>query len=162
MPDARAPCRCSCTELRSRIQQITDGEYAAAKRDVDALRVELGQQPLPSLQATLEEKSQQYVHSSLPRFLPPTPRLYYFNRLRNGIPRLTRAVPGIRYLNERRLSGEPGQKRAAEELLLGGESAGQAAPSKRPRGRPKGSKNRKVSDGAKEASVSAGPDAGET
>jgi len=51
-----------CTELRTRIQQITDGEYAAAKRDVDALRAELGQPPLPGLQATLEEKSQQYGH----------------------------------------------------------------------------------------------------
>jgi hypothetical protein len=48
-----------CAELRARIQQITDGEYATAKRDVDALRAELGQPPLPSLQATLEEKSQQ-------------------------------------------------------------------------------------------------------
>ena len=61
-----------CTELRSRIQQITDGEYAIAKRDVDALRGELGQPPLPSLQATLEEKSAQYVPSLLLR-LPPTP-----------------------------------------------------------------------------------------
>jgi hypothetical protein len=50
-----------CAELRARIQQITDGEYATAKRDVDALRAELGQPPLPGLQATLEEKSQQYV-----------------------------------------------------------------------------------------------------
>ena len=50
-----------CAELRARIQQITDGEYANAKRDVDALRAELGQPPLPSLQATLEEKSQQYA-----------------------------------------------------------------------------------------------------
>jgi hypothetical protein len=50
-----------CADLRARIQQITDGEYATAKRDVDALRAELGQPPLPGLQATLEEKSQQYV-----------------------------------------------------------------------------------------------------
>jgi hypothetical protein len=55
-----------CAELRARIQQITDGEYASAKRDVDGLRAELGQPPLPSLQATLEEKSQQYA--------PPSPR----------------------------------------------------------------------------------------
>lgn len=48
-----------CADLRARIQQITDGEYANAKRDVDALRAELGQPPLPTLQATLEEKSQQ-------------------------------------------------------------------------------------------------------
>jgi hypothetical protein len=48
-----------CADLRARIQQITDGEYANAKRDVDALRAELGQPPVPGLQATLEEKSQQ-------------------------------------------------------------------------------------------------------
>jgi hypothetical protein len=50
-----------CADLRARIQQITDGEYATAKRDVDTLRAELGQPPLPGLQATLEEKSQQYA-----------------------------------------------------------------------------------------------------
>ncbi|KAI0273511.1 hypothetical protein BC834DRAFT_854140 [Gloeopeniophorella convolvens] len=91
-----------CTELRTRIQQITDGEYASAKRDVDALRAELGQGPLPSLQATLEEKSQQY-------------------------------------LQERRLNAEQNSKRAADEILFDG---AQAASAKRPRGRPKGSKNR--------------------
>jgi hypothetical protein len=56
-----------CADLRARIQQITDGEYATAKRDVDALRAELGQPPLPGLQATLEEKSQQYVCHKLLR-----------------------------------------------------------------------------------------------
>jgi len=91
-----------CTELRTRIQQITDGEYATAKRDVDTLRVELGQPPLPSLQATLEEKSQQY-------------------------------------LQERRLGGEQHSKRTAEEIIPEGTPA---ASTKRPRGRPKGSKNR--------------------
>lgn len=55
-----------CADLRARIQQITDGEYATAKRDVDALRAELGQPPLPGLQATLEEKSQQYVRQKRP------------------------------------------------------------------------------------------------
>ncbi|ETW86229.1 hypothetical protein HETIRDRAFT_425159 [Heterobasidion irregulare TC 32-1] len=94
-----------CTELRSRIQQITDGEYAIAKRDVDALRGELGQPPLPSLQATLEEKSAQY-------------------------------------LAERRMSSELGQKRPADEMLLGGGGDIQPTPGKRPRGRPRGSKNR--------------------
>jgi hypothetical protein len=46
-----------CSDLRSKIQAITDGDYAVAKREVDALRAELGQAPLPSLQATLDEKS---------------------------------------------------------------------------------------------------------
>ena len=45
--------------LRLQINALTEGEYAVAKRDVDRLRVELGQQPLPSLQSTLDEKSAQ-------------------------------------------------------------------------------------------------------
>ncbi|KAI0053946.1 hypothetical protein FA95DRAFT_1568276 [Auriscalpium vulgare] len=94
-----------CKELRNRIQQITDGDYASAKRDVDALRVELGEPALPSLQATLEEKSQQY-------------------------------------LLERRLSAEQNtHKRAADEMVL--EGVAPPPGTKRPRGRPKGSKNRK-------------------
>ena len=46
-----------CTDLRSKIQTITDGEYASARRLVDSLRAELGQPPLPSLQETIEEKA---------------------------------------------------------------------------------------------------------
>ncbi|KAL5490002.1 hypothetical protein ACEPAI_4835 [Sanghuangporus weigelae] len=100
-----------CSDLRAKIQIITDGEYTFAKREVDALRAELGQPPLPSLQQTLEEK-------------------------------------GRAYLNERRLNGAPAStesgtpassapKRGATEL------AATDAPMKRPRGRPKGSKNKK-------------------
>ncbi|KIM86318.1 hypothetical protein PILCRDRAFT_65167 [Piloderma croceum F 1598] len=91
-----------CGELRATITTITDGEYAIAKQDVDRLRLELGQPPLPSLQSTLDEKSSQY-------------------------------------LNERRLNGDgQAQKRSATETPLDG----QPASGKRPRGRPKGSKNR--------------------
>lgn len=55
-----------CTDLRNRIRTIEDGDYALAKRDVDALRSELDEPPLPSLQQVLEEKSQQYVRFLLP------------------------------------------------------------------------------------------------
>jgi hypothetical protein len=110
-----------CAELRARIQQITDGEYATAKRDVDTLRAELGQPPLPSLQTTLEEKSQQYVA------LSPC------SAFANGV------FPVNRYLQERRLGVEQNNKRPAEEMLLDGTPA---SSTKRPRGRPKGSKNR--------------------
>ncbi|KAF5357979.1 hypothetical protein D9756_001209 [Leucocoprinus leucothites] len=48
-----------CNDLRTKIAQLTDGEYAIAKRDVDRLRQELGQLPLPNLQETLEEKTAQ-------------------------------------------------------------------------------------------------------
>jgi hypothetical protein len=50
-----------CGDLQKQIQNITDGDYATAKRDVDKLRQELGQPPLPSLQQILEERSQQCV-----------------------------------------------------------------------------------------------------
>ena len=39
------------------MEAIEHGEYAIAKRECDLLRTELGQPPLPSLQALLEEKS---------------------------------------------------------------------------------------------------------
>ena len=50
-----------CSDLRHKIQTITDGEYAIAKRDVDQLRAELGQPPLPNLQETLEERKRESV-----------------------------------------------------------------------------------------------------
>jgi hypothetical protein len=46
-----------CDDLRSKIKAITDGEYMVSKREVDKLRQELGQEPLPSLQHMLDEKS---------------------------------------------------------------------------------------------------------
>lgn len=46
-----------CNDLRSKIQLVSDGEYAAAKHQVDSLRAELGMAPLPSLQQTMAEKS---------------------------------------------------------------------------------------------------------
>ncbi|KAJ8501685.1 hypothetical protein ONZ51_g490 [Trametes cubensis] len=48
-------------DLQHKIKTISEGEYAVAKQDVDRLRQELGQPPLPSLQTTLEEKSAEYL-----------------------------------------------------------------------------------------------------
>ena len=56
-------CVPRCSDLRLKIQTITDGEYAIAKRDVDQLRAELGQPPLPNLQETLEERKRESVLS---------------------------------------------------------------------------------------------------
>ena len=53
-------------DLQTKIRSITDGEYAVAKQDVDRLRQELGQPPLPSLQSTLEEKSAECVLVGVP------------------------------------------------------------------------------------------------
>lgn len=41
------------------MNQLSEGDYAVAKNDVDRLRQELGQPPLPSLQSTLDEKASQ-------------------------------------------------------------------------------------------------------
>lgn len=48
-----------CGDLRLKITSLTEGEYAVAKKDVDRLRLELGQPPIPSLQSTLDERSSQ-------------------------------------------------------------------------------------------------------
>lgn len=50
----------------------------------------------------------------------------------------------IRYLHERRLGADQNNKRAADETLVEGAASGgsQGTSTKRPRGRPKGSKNR--------------------
>ncbi|EPQ57761.1 hypothetical protein GLOTRDRAFT_71619 [Gloeophyllum trabeum ATCC 11539] len=85
-----------CQDLNAKIKVISDGDYAIAKRDVDRLRQELGQPPLPSLKEILEEK-------------------------------------GIAYLKDRMKAGD---KRAAADGAEG-------QPGKRPRGRPRGSKNKK-------------------
>ncbi|KAF8725020.1 hypothetical protein AX14_008463 [Amanita brunnescens Koide BX004] len=105
-----------CEELRRKIEHLTDGEYSSAKRDVDRLRAELGQPPVPSLQATLEEKKSQYLF-------------------------------------ERRMNGT--DTSMANVKRNGMESSAESNPTgKRPRGRPKGSKNR-----AKNVSTSEAPPA---
>jgi uncharacterized protein YjcR len=50
-----------CADLRQQIQTLQEGEYAIAKADVDRLRTELGQPPLPPLQTKLDEKTSQYL-----------------------------------------------------------------------------------------------------
>jgi hypothetical protein len=44
-------------EFKTKIQAITEGEYKAAKKEVDLIRKDLGMPPLPSLQATLEKST---------------------------------------------------------------------------------------------------------
>ncbi|EAU88957.1 hypothetical protein CC1G_10085 [Coprinopsis cinerea okayama7 len=101
-----------CEDLRTKITQLSEGEYAIAKADVDRLRADLGQPPLPSLQQTLEERTAQF-------------------------------------LTERRLNGNepdyaggstPGPS-SSKRTLDGATPDGAVV--KRPRGRPKGSKNKK-------------------
>ncbi|KAJ2923224.1 hypothetical protein H1R20_g13871, partial [Candolleomyces eurysporus] len=100
-----------CLDLQTKITQLSDGEYAIAKNDVDRLRQELGQPSLPSLQQTLEDRTAQY-------------------------------------LTERRINGNEngGESMAGSKRSAPSDSASQhdGGPVKRPRGRPKGSKNKKV------------------
>ncbi|KAI0761416.1 hypothetical protein BC629DRAFT_1545728 [Irpex lacteus] len=97
--------------LETKIKSLSDGEYATAKADVDRLRQELGQPPLPSLQQTLEEKSQAYL-----------------KELRQQ----TEAAAAV--------STPSSSKRGGGGDDGSGTGDGQPA-AKRPRGRPKGSKN---------------------
>jgi len=99
-----------CNELRAKIRSVSDGDYSAAKHQVDSLRAELGMPPMPSLQQAMAEKS-------------------------------------AAYLNDRRLNGPvdmatghfvAGTKRASVEPAMQDVNA----QGKRPRGRPKGSKNK--------------------
>ncbi|KAI6045630.1 hypothetical protein EDC04DRAFT_2877049 [Pisolithus marmoratus] len=105
-----------CAELRQQVVALQEGEYAVAKRDVDRLRVELGQTPLPPLQATLDEKTSQYLRE----------------RRMNGEKRITSDIPP---------DAQPGT-------------------TKRPRGRPKGSKNRGSKAGTGSGGSSATPGGG--
>ncbi|KAJ7481016.1 hypothetical protein B0H11DRAFT_1724647 [Mycena galericulata] len=111
-----------CAALQAKISTLSEGEYAVAKADVDRLRAELGQPPLPGLQAMMEGK-------------------------------------GAGYLAERRTAGSPANLRMNGAVSAGGssssigvdgavgvdgEASGQA---KRPRGRPRGSRNRGAAGG---------------
>jgi len=105
------------SDLDHNIKSLQDGDYAVAKADVDKLRQELGQPPLPSLQATLEERSAQF-------------------------------------LKEVRMQSEAigGVKRGVDDLAVEGQPTG-----KRPRGRPKGSKNSKNKGKGTEAATGTAP-----
>ncbi|EKM54986.1 uncharacterized protein PHACADRAFT_255252 [Phanerochaete carnosa HHB-10118-sp] len=113
-------------ELQSKIKGLSEGEYAAAKLDVDRLRKELGQSPLPSLQATIEEKSVQYLKD-----------------LR------TQLEASAAQASKRSAADDGGGGG-------GGGGGGDGQPgAKRPRGRPKGSKNGKKAKAAVDAATAA-------
>ncbi|TFK36409.1 hypothetical protein BDQ12DRAFT_249866 [Crucibulum laeve] len=114
---------CRCEELRLKITQLTDGEYAIAKRDVDRLRQDLGQQPLPSLQSTMDEKSAQYLQAR--RLAGSTPDTSQFQ---------SASAPNARRQTKR--SAATGEGTSDDQDSQGA--------SKRPRGRPKGSRNKKA------------------
>ncbi|KAJ7643876.1 hypothetical protein FB45DRAFT_896323 [Roridomyces roridus] len=129
-----------CTSLQSKIATLSAGEYAVAKADVDKLRSDLGQLPLPGLQQTLEGRGVGYLDerrtagpSNMHTIQPP---------------------PGATTVEKKRKRSTPNGANGAEtgvasthvnpggtimEGVVDGEGPAQA---KRPRGRPRGSRNR--------------------
>jgi len=133
-----------CNEAKSKIQTISGGEYADAKREVDALRAELGLPPVRSLQSTLDEKAASYLNQrrlqqsvgqpSTSTTNSPVP-IASTSSSAPGPSTPTPAVPA------KRGPGRPPKYPRPE----GGSSTNHPngeQPAKRPRGRPKGSKNK--------------------
>ena len=52
--------------MRRQVKELTEGEYAIAKAEVDKLRKELGLEETKSLETQLEEKSSVLVSFDLP------------------------------------------------------------------------------------------------
>ncbi|KAG8691998.1 hypothetical protein FRC11_012344 [Ceratobasidium sp. 423] len=156
-------------EFKNKIKVITEGEYGAAKKEVEIIRNELGMPPLPSLQVTLEEKGTRgfipytsvfgvtdagssHIGSIHKRRLEQTnketptadaeaPATVPSSMVQPGAP-IDGAVP---------IKRGPGRPRKVPvdttvDSLPGppATESGQdgASPAKRPRGRPKGSKNK--------------------
>ncbi|KAF4603470.1 hypothetical protein EYR38_003883 [Pleurotus pulmonarius] len=121
-----------CTDLRQKISDLTDGEYTVAKQDVDRLRQELGQPLCPVYKA----RSMTSHHNLSLLATPPSIDVMLMVSL-------ARSLCASRYLNDRRLNGNESissannSKRGPGDLLQM-----DAPPAKRPRGRPKGSRNK--------------------
>ncbi|KAG9003431.1 hypothetical protein FRB95_010933 [Tulasnella sp. JGI-2019a] len=120
-----------CEEMRTLIKEMTEGEYTAAKTAVDRLRQELDMDPAPSLERKLEEKRGR--HSTAAPMLTP--------------------VQARTTVSDARV---PTKRTSSDRLATSTESlpVRDVPPAKRPRGRPKGSKN-KPRDG-----MERGPEAG--
>ncbi|KAJ3745145.1 hypothetical protein DFH05DRAFT_1524811 [Lentinula detonsa] len=143
-----------CTSLRSQILTLSDGDYAIAKADVDRLRAELGQPPLPSLQTMLDEKASSYLTerrlngnssnstsgaastsaSTSTSFVPSATPTTFQNSFSAA-----QSASSSTYTNEnshKRPVSSPSVDPSPGDTVP-------SAPAKRPRGRPKGSKTQK-------------------
>ncbi|KAG8796760.1 hypothetical protein FRC12_000010 [Ceratobasidium sp. 428] len=150
-------------EFKSQIKTITEGEYGAAKTEVDTIRSELGMPALPSLQDTLEEKSARGFVSHISLFGTdvgsPTGSSANKRRLAqsddSGAEQEGAGASGSRpsLYSVAQSNGTVPVKRGPgrpRKVPVGGNTAAPLAstvpdgqsPAKRPRGRPKGSKNK--------------------
>ncbi|KAJ6563715.1 hypothetical protein DFH09DRAFT_1035318 [Mycena vulgaris] len=133
--------------LQSKIAALSAGEYAAAKSDVDRLRAELGQPALPGLQETLDGKGAGYLAER--RTAGPAPNTG------NGVIQ-SQHQPAPEKKRKRATGGATGNGNGNGNVSGVGENGvdtgaangvderGQA---KRPRGRPRGSRNRGAAGG---------------
>ncbi|CAE6439568.1 unnamed protein product [Rhizoctonia solani] len=157
-------------EFKNKIKCITEGEYGDAKKEVEKIRKELGMPPLPSLQVTLEEKGARgfipytsvfgvtdagssHAGSNKRRLEqsnqetttadPESPAVVPLSMIQPGVP-----ASGSGTAPVKRGPGRPrkvpidasGDTLPGSPVVESGEDG--ASPAKRPRGRPKGSKNK--------------------
>lgn len=141
-------------EFKAKIKTITEGEYGTAKKEVDTIRKELGMPPVPSLQATMEEKSASSHNKrrleqsneeptvnteEIPATVPSSivrPSLYSMAQA-NGTVSIKRG-PG----RPRKVTLDGNGEPAAVPGPSTAPGQDGESPAKRPRGRPKGSKNK--------------------
>ncbi|KAF8681512.1 Zinc finger-containing protein [Rhizoctonia solani] len=153
-------------ELKNKIKVITEGEYGAAKNEVEMIRKELGLSPLPSLQTTLEEKGARgfIPYTSVFGATDVGPSRTGSNHKRrldqpdNETPTADAEIPatvptsviqspqGSETIPDKRGPGRPRKVDTNGNLSLPGPPTEPGrdgvSPTKRPRGRPKGSKNK--------------------
>ncbi|KAG8928672.1 hypothetical protein FRC02_006617 [Tulasnella sp. 418] len=127
-----------CEEIRRQIQHMTDTEYASAKHEVDALRQELGLEAVKSLQAQIEEKSATYRRQNKQPVAQPqtstpeTPEVMSPSRNQPAAPSPSR----------KRGPEQSSQSAPTSTPITSSDHTVDGPPIKRPRGRPKGSKNK--------------------
>ncbi|KAJ1308623.1 hypothetical protein OPQ81_004320 [Rhizoctonia solani] len=135
-------------DLKNKIKTITDGEYGIVKKEVEIIRKELGMTPLPSLQVTLEEKGasthkrrleQTNNESSTPDVEAPAvvPSLMVQPSAQANATMPVKRGPGRPRKVPVDINGDSLSSLPTTESGQDG-----ASPGKRPRGRPKGSKNK--------------------
>ncbi|EUC57739.1 zinc finger protein [Rhizoctonia solani AG-3 Rhs1AP] len=155
----KASCQCpgfesalqrEVSEFKNKIKCITEGEYGDAKQEVEKIRKELGMLPLPSLQVTLEEKGASIHKRRLEQSNqettnadPESPAVVPSSMIEPGVP-----TSGSGTAPVKRGPGRPrkvpidasGDTLPGSSVVESGEDGASSA--KRPRGRPKGSKNK--------------------